>query len=139
MADRNLDHLHPKVAAAAKAAISECNALGLKLLVTCTHRTGAEQAALFAQGRTTPGPKVTFARPGESLHQYGMALDLYPMVNGKPEFSGKHPNWEKIAAVFKKHGFEWGFDWKKFKEKPHFQMTFGHPLSWFQAGNVVPK
>ena len=137
MADRNLDHLQPVVAAAAKAAIAECEANGLHVLVTCTYRTGAEQDALYAQGRTTLGAKVTNARAGQSFHQWRVALDLYPLVNGKPDFSGRAPEWHKIAAIFKKHGFEWGYEWKRFKEMPHFQMTGGHDLSYFQNGGQL--
>ena len=33
------------------------------LTVVYGHRTNAEQAALYAKGRTTPGPKVTNAAP----------------------------------------------------------------------------
>ena len=131
---RSLSELAPKVERAAIAAVAECGASGWPVLVTCTYRTGAEQDALYAQGRTKPGPKVTNAKAGQSFHQYRVALDLYPLVNGKPDFSGKHPNWHKIAAVFKKHGFEWAYEWKRFKEMPHFQMTGGHPLSYFQNG-----
>ena len=134
---RRIEELHPKVAAAATAAKAECEAAGMPILITCTYRDGAEQEALYAQGRTKPGPKVTNARAGQSMHQYRVALDLYPMVNGKPDFSGKHPNWFKIAAIFKKHGFEWAYEWKRFKEMPHFQMTGGHPLSYFQNGGTL--
>jgi len=137
MAIRDIHELLPVVAQAAEKAIAECKSLGLDLLVTCTYRTGAEQEALYAQGRTKPGAKVTNARAGQSLHQYRVALDLYPMVHGKPDFSGKASEWFKIAAVFKKHGFEWAYEWKRFKEMPHFQMTKGHPLSYFQGGGTI--
>lgn len=137
MADRRLESLAPKVEAAARTAIRECEALGLHPLVTCTYRSGEEQNELYAQGRTKPGPKVTNAKAGQSFHQYRAALDLYPLVNGKPDFSGKSGDWFKIAAVFKKHGFEWAFEWKRFKEMPHFQMTGGHPLSYFQQGGKL--
>lgn len=134
---RSLDELEPKAALAARQAIDECAAAGLKLLISCTFRSGAEQDALYAQGRTKPGRKVTNAKSGQSFHQYRVALDLYPLVNGKPDFSGSAPEWHKIAAIFKKHGFEWGYEWKTFKEMPHFQMTGGHPLSYFQSGGKL--
>jgi peptidoglycan LD-endopeptidase CwlK len=134
---RAINELSPKVQAMATAALAECQAVGLKVLVTCTYRSGEEQEALFAQGRTKPGPKVTNARAGQSLHQYRVALDLYPMVNGKPDFSGKVPEWHKIAAIMKKHGFDWAYEWKRFKEMPHFQYTAGHPLSYFQKGGKI--
>ena len=134
---RLLSELQPVVQAAAAAAMADCKAAGLNVLVTCTGRTGAEQEALYAQGRTKPGPKVTNARAGQSMHQYGVALDLYPMINGKPDFSGKAPEWHEIAAIFKRHGFEWAYEWKRFKEMPHFQMTKGKPLSYFQGGGKI--
>ncbi len=134
---RRLEELQPVVEKAARAAVQECEQSGLPVLITCTYRSDAEQEALYAQGRTKPGPKVTNARAGQSFHQWRVALDLYPLVNGKPDFSGRSPNWHKIAAVFKKHGFEWAYEWKRFKEMPHFQMTGGHPLSYFQNGGKL--
>lgn len=38
--------------------------------LTATFRASAEQAKLYAQGRTTPGRVVTNAKPGQSLHNY---------------------------------------------------------------------
>jgi peptidoglycan LD-endopeptidase CwlK len=138
MTDRALSHLHPKVEAMARAALGECAAAGIDVLVTCTYRSGAEQDALFAKGRNgVPGPKVTNARAGQSLHQYRVALDIVIMVHGKPDWSGRDSGWMKAAAILKKHGFEWGYDWPKFKEMPHFQFTGGHPLSHFQAGGSL--
>lgn len=134
---RKLNELDPKVEKAALAAIEECKAKGLSVLISCTYRSGEEQNALYAQGRTKPGRIVTRAKAGQSFHQYRVALDLYPLIGGKPDFSGKAPEWHKIAAIFKKHGFEWAFEWKRFKEMPHFQMTGGHPLSYFQNGGKL--
>lgn len=134
---RKIAELRPCVAQMALAALTECTAKGIGTLVTCTSRTNAEQSALYAQGRTTPGLIVTKAKPGQSLHQYGVALDVYPVVNGKPDFSGKAPEWHTMAAIFKKHGFEWAYDWKRFKEMPHFQYTGGHSLAYFQAGGTI--
>lgn len=137
MSDRNIDDLDPMVAVAAKAALAECAAAGWPVIVTCTYRTDAEQTALYAQGRTTPGAIVTNAKAGESMHQYRCALDIVPIMNGKADWNGSHPDWQHVAAIFKKHGFEWGEDWHSFKEMPHFQMTGGHPLSYFQQGGKL--
>lgn len=136
-ASRDLKELLPKVRDAAEAAVEECERAGLHPLITCTYRDGKEQDSLYAQGRTKPGPKVTNAKAGQSFHQYRVALDLYPVVNGKIDFSGGAPEWKEIAAIFIKHGFEWAFNWTKMKEKPHFQMAGGHPLSYFQKGGVL--
>lgn len=137
MADRNLADLLPRVEAAASAAIAACEAKGLPLLVTCTYRSAADQNALYAQGRTTPGAIVTVARGFQSMHQFRCALDIVPLVNGKPDWQGSVPQWAEIAAIFKEHGFEWGEDWAHFKEMPHFQMTGGHNLAYFQNGGTL--
>ena len=134
---RSLDELLPPVATAARAALAECEAKGLSVLVTCTYRSGDEQNALFAQGRTKPGQIVTNARAFQSLHQFRVALDIVPLVHGKPEWDGSNPVWHQIAAIFKAHGFEWGWDWKRFREMPHFQMTNGYPISHFQNGGTL--
>ena len=86
----------------------------------------AEQAALYAQGRTTPGAKVTNAQPGSSAHNYGLALDVVPIVNGKPDwnFNQMHPSaaWEKAGRLGRLAGLEWfGSIGSPFVEAAHFQ------------------
>ena len=137
MASRELSDLLPKVEQAARKALVECQQAGLNILITCTYRSGEEQNQLYAQGRTKPGKKVTNARAGQSFHQWRVALDIVPLVNGKPEWSGSHPHWEQSAKIFIRNGFEWAGAWKRFKELPHFQMTGGHPLSHFQSGGKL--
>ena len=138
MSDRSIDDLLPTVAAAFRRGAAKADAQGIKYVVTCTYRTAEEQAALYAQGRTTPGKKVTNAKPGQSFHEYRVAFDVYPLVNGKPDFSGSNIEvWKKLAECFKSEGFEWAYEWKTFKEMPHFQLTQGHPLSYFQNGGKI--
>ena len=99
MADRNLADLLPRVEAAASAAIAACEAKGLPLLVTCTYRSAADQNALYAQGRTTPGAIVTVARGFQSMHQFRCALDIVPL--GKAPFRNgrKSPQSSKSMAL----------------------------------------
>ena len=35
-------------------------------------------------------------------------------------------DWIEVANYFKSIGLEWGGDWSKFKDYPHFQKTFGY-------------
>jgi peptidoglycan hydrolase-like protein with peptidoglycan-binding domain len=56
---------------------------GMQAMITDGLRTFAEQDAIFAQGRTKPGDIVTNARGGESNHNYGLAVDLYPVIEGR--------------------------------------------------------
>ncbi len=51
---------------------------GLETEVESGLRSNERQAQLYAQGRTAPGPIVTYAQPGSSYHNYGAAVDLRP-------------------------------------------------------------
>lgn len=66
------------------------------------HRSNEEQAALYAQGRTTPGPIVTWAKPGESKHNTSpsLAVDVAPFFN---EIKGL--DWNDEAAFARLAGF----------------------------------
>lgn len=119
---------------AAEAAMS---AKGVNIEVISGLRSWAAQAALFAQGRTKPGPIVTKARPGSSWHNYGLAIDLGLFKNGvyldekKPAEADKlYAEIGKLAAA---HGVEWAGNWKTFTESPHFQVTFGQSLAQVRA------
>jgi peptidoglycan L-alanyl-D-glutamate endopeptidase CwlK len=88
---KRLDKVHPKLAQAVAAVINTLAAEGHKVEVVQGLRTFAEQDALFAQGRTKPGKKVTKAKGGQSNHNYGLAVDLCPFV-------GTEPKWEDEAG-----------------------------------------
>lgn len=95
---------------------------GIDMLVTCTLRSNEEQARLYAQGRTAPGPIVTDAPAGESAHNYGLALDIVPIIDGKPDWQGSDPVWQQIGALGEAAGLEWaGAPGFPFHELPHFQ------------------
>jgi hypothetical protein len=79
-------------------------------------RTFAEQDALYAQGRTTPGNIVTPARGGESAHNYGLAVDIMRIGD---ELYNPAPI---TVETFKRFGFVWGGDWPgKKNDPPHFE------------------
>jgi peptidoglycan L-alanyl-D-glutamate endopeptidase CwlK len=120
-----------------------CNGLTANVMCRFTHtlRTFAEQDALFAKGRTKPGPRVTNARSGSSWHNYGMAIDIVLLVDKnndgvfesvswdvKADFDkdGK-ADWMEIVRIFKEYGWEWGGDWR-FYDAPHFQKTLGQTI-----------
>ena len=53
--------LIPRVAAKCAAFVSACKAQGVDVIITSTYRDKESQDALYAQGRTKPGPRVTNA------------------------------------------------------------------------------
>jgi peptidoglycan L-alanyl-D-glutamate endopeptidase CwlK len=124
VSNRRIDTLHPIIRAKAKEFIIRAEKeLGIKLRVTSALRTWEEQTRLYNKGRSDTGKKVTNAKAGESYHNYGLAFDVVEIKNGKAIWN--NPNWKKIGALGKSLGFEWGGDWKKIVDKPHFQITYG--------------
>lgn len=126
MASRSLSDLHPAMQDAAHRVLELAEAAGCTLLVTCTRRSMEEQAELYAQGRTKPGPIVTKARPGESPHNAGLAMDVVPIRAGKPVWSTKlaadRALWDAYGAAVRAAGLEWGGDWKGLIDLPHCQL-----------------
>jgi len=119
--------LHPKIRDKAREFLVKAEKAGYKLRITSGLRTYAEQNALYAQGRTKAGGIVTNAKGGQSNHNFGTALDVVPIVNGKADWKSK--DWNKIGEIGKSVGFAWGGDWKGLVDKPHFEMQFGLTLA----------
>lgn len=149
VSDRRIETLHPLVKEKVKEFIIRAEKeLGIKLRVVSAFRTWKEQTDLYNQpfdGKDNDGDglideaneKVTNAKAGESYHNFGLTVDVVEIKDGKALW--KNPNWQKIAALGKSIGFEWGGDWKSFKDNPHFQYTFGISLAElrkrYQSGN----
>jgi uncharacterized protein YcbK (DUF882 family) len=95
---------------------------GVDVGVTSATRGEAEQNALEQKGRSK-------AKFGQSLHNYGAAVDLHFNTHG-PEGIYDGP-WDKLSSMGKGLGMRWGGDWKKFQDKPHFQID----TNWQGAQN----
>lgn len=98
----------------------------IQMRMTQGFRTFEEQKLLYGQGRTIegvtmPGPIVTHAQAGFSLHQYGVACDSCRV--------GKNPwdvPWEKFAAYGKAHGLYAGYYWPPGRQdRPHLELAYG--------------
>ena len=128
ISDQRINGLHPKIRNAAKEFILRAEKdLGIKLRLVSGLRTWEEQNELYAKGRTAGGNVVTNAKAGDSLHNYGLALDVVEIKDGQALWN--NPNWKKIANLGKSLGFDWGGDWSGFSDKPHFEMRFGHSIA----------
>ena len=137
---RSLDELHPIVREKVECFLDECDAQGIDILVTSTYRDFESQDALYAQGRTAPGRKVTNARAGQSWHNWRCALDIVPLRNGKPVWNTSGADWElweAVGNIGESCGLEWAGRWKTFKEYAHFQYTGGLTLKDFQNGATL--
>lgn len=130
-----LELLKSKVKELAGRLINECKQQGHQITVTHTLRTIEEQDALYAQGRTKPGNIVTKARGGYSLHNFGVAFDICPIVNGRAAWNDT-ALFKKIGEIGMKVGLEWGGAWASFPDSPHFQYLAGYSLADFRNNKV---
>lgn len=131
---RDINELLPEVKSRVEHFIALCQDNNIDLLITSTYRDIESQDALYAQGRTTKGHVVTNAKGGESYHNYRCAIDVVPIVGGKPDWDTSHSVWESVAMLGKQAGLEWAGDWKTFKEMAHFQFTQGLTIAQLKEG-----
>lgn len=95
-------------------------------LITTGFRTFREQDSLYALGRTREIGKrtVTNALSGQSAHNYGIAVDLAPVI-GLPD--NIQIPWQELRLwdELKKLDndlIEWGGNWASFQDRPHVQV-----------------
>jgi len=75
--DRDIGSLHPKVRQLAERFIEACSAEDIEILVTETACSNVRQRWLAFTGKSRAGS-------GGSYHNYGMAFDFVPLVDGQP-------------------------------------------------------
>lgn len=111
------------------------------LVVTSGVRTDAEQAALYAKGRTAPGPVVTNAATTASTAHglrlrdgkpKGQGFDAYPVKRAKGskvleihlgnagDAEGL-AKFEQLGAAATKFGLVWGGKWTGLPDRPHIE------------------
>ena len=136
---------------------TRCGHVGIDLLITSTYRDGEAQHELWRIGREIPGAKchcngvvneigscprhplglhVTNADAGDSFHQYRVAADFCPLVNGKPVWNDP-ALYERCGEIAESLGLTWAGRWEKFKELAHVQFTKGLTLKDFKAGKTI--
>jgi peptidoglycan L-alanyl-D-glutamate endopeptidase CwlK len=128
---RNVADLLPPVAERCYKFLQLAKDDGIDLLVTCTYRDFEAQERLFAQGRTIPGQIVTWARGGDSWHNWQRAMDVVPMRAGKPVWSvlgTSRDLWMRVGELGMMCGLEWGGKWPRHPDFPHFQDRTGKTL-----------
>ncbi len=136
--------LHPVVEERTNLLIQNMADKGITVLITDGFRSVEEQDILYEQGRTTEGSIVTYAKGGESLHNFGLAVD-FALKTGSGqviwdmEFDGNGngvADWMEVVENAKELGFEWGGDWIGFEDYPHLQLDFGLSLHELQRGKM---
>lgn len=110
---------------------------GANVFLTCTYRNNEAQEELFKQGRSKVGAIVTWARAGQSPHNFNPSF-AFDIAFLSPD--GKSLNWSRsnfigFAKVFQEVADEmgikitWGADWDGDRkidltktDLPHFQL-----------------
>jgi len=100
---------------------------GVRLRFSHVFRTNEEQDDLYNKR-----PKVTNAKGGQSIHNYGLAFDIVILFDKDGNGTFETASWDqdkyfsKVVTFFKNNGYTWGGDWTSFKDNPHFQKDFGY-------------
>lgn len=115
--------LRPEIRSYARALVQRAISAGIDVKIISGLRTYPEQDALFAQGRTAPGPRVTNAKGGESNHNFGIAFDV-GVFDGNA-YLPSSPAYDAVGAMGEGIGLEWGGQWTSLVDKPHFQLRPG--------------
>lgn len=128
---KKLDGVHPELVKKVGRVMNAMYALGWPMMVVSGVRSTAQQQALYAQGRTTPGKVVTNADgvKDKSNHQakadgHGYAVDCAFIDNPNTvideTWSDSSP-WTAYGACVKAVGLKWGGDWST-PDRPHVEL-----------------
>ena len=112
--------LLPEVRPMARALVHKAAAAGISIKLISGLRSYAEQDALYAKGRTAPGPVVTNARAGFSNHNFGIAFDIGVFESGR--YLPESPKYKAVGVLGMDLGLEWGGNWKTIVDQPHYQL-----------------
>ncbi len=107
---RDLNHLNPATKIRVRAVMAAMKEYGYPLFIVRTYDTPEKQLKIYAQGRTTPGKKVTWTKRGwHNLKKGGKpcarATDLafkkqVRFAFGEDPWSLKWP-WERLRTIAK--------------------------------------
>ncbi len=128
----DLNALHPYFRDRIVELIRICKSKGIELAVVESFRTHAKQNEYKGMGR-----KYTNSGGGKSKHQYGLAVDVVPIVNGKAVWDNV-VLWRRIGMVGERLGLRWGGRWKHPYDPGHFEWTGGLSSVHLAAG-MLPR
>ena len=122
---RGIELLHPEMQVLANRLVSECAKQGLKVKITDTWRTLAEQNAISSQFSKVKYPS--------SYHCWGLAFDVC-RNDGRKAYDDSDGFFLKVGKVGNSIGLGWGGNlWTDFVDKPHYQINkFGAPKDLVQ-------
>jgi len=125
----DLNALHPYFRDRVSALIAACKAKGIEIAVVETYRTHAKQHEY-----KTMGKGYTNSGAGKSKHQYGLAVDVVPVVKGVAVWNNTIL-WRKVGMMGERLGLRWGGRWRRPYDPGHFEWTGGTATATLYAGS----
>jgi peptidoglycan L-alanyl-D-glutamate endopeptidase CwlK len=102
--DRSYDHLYPEFRRRLlQVTLKMHEQTGLEWHMMEGYRSAERQRYLYAQGRTRPGPVITWLKT-PLWHGSGLAADMAPVLNGQIWYGAPLSMWQALLATGKKHG-----------------------------------
>jgi hypothetical protein len=115
----DLSALHPYFRDKVIELIAICQSKGIELAVVETYRTVAKQNEYRKLGKI-----YTRNSGGRSKHQYGLAVDVVPVIDSVPSWHNEVV-WKKVGLVGEKLGLRWGGRWRYPYDPGHFEWSGG--------------
>jgi hypothetical protein len=132
----DLQSLHPYFRDQIIELIAQCKKKGVELAVVEAYRTHAKQNEYKSMGK-----KYTRSAGGHSKHQYGLAVDVVPVVDSVAQWNN-HALWKKVGLVGERLGLRWGGRWRHPYDPGHFEWTGGlssYHLAQGKFPSIPPK
>jgi hypothetical protein len=90
--------------------------------ISDARRTMSQQRDIYAQGRTKPGKVVSNAKPGQSAHNFGYAVDMWPLkANGDFDWTAKVQLFKTMGSIAESLGLTWGGNFRTLFDAPHVE------------------
>ena len=118
----DLQSLHPYFRDKVIELIRLCRLKGIDVAIVETYRTPTKQNEYKSMGR-----RYTRSRGGYSNHQYGLAVDIVPVMDSLPQWHNIKL-WKKIGPIGERLGLRWGGRWRNLFDPGHFEWTGGRGI-----------
>ncbi len=120
---KKLTGLHPQAQRKLKAALDDMQAVGVCPTITSAYRSSAQQRKMYHcshRHRCRVRRGIYSAhKPGASLHEAGLAVDLASVAYGKKRHRRLTRDGKKMVKVMRRHGFQWRYG---LKDPAHFEL-----------------
>lgn len=130
MTSRDIADLHPDMRPLCRQFLLLTSQENIPAFLTCTYRSVDDQNKLYAQGRSRAGKIITYAKGGESKHNF--TIDGKPASKafdiairgaiGELNWDAQSQPWQRAGAIGRELGLTWGGDFKRIKDYPHFEI-----------------